>query len=164
MSATARIHLMPDPGTNQPWLVGIALSLAAGAGAAIGAVVNGLFGQPKTRAEAQGIQVTAEVNLSDAALRMVGGLREELERVQISHRAELAELRTHHREELRIVREAHAQQMTELKRSLADSETDRILLKERCEHLETRVNELSGAMASGLTPLPEGGYDTGDTL
>lgn len=103
----------------------------------------------KTSAETENIQVTAEVNLSDAAMRMVQrfegevqGLRDELKQVREGHRQEIAELKLQNRE---------------LKAAYDEANLERHHLQARCERLETRVNELT--QNTDYTPLPEGGFD-----
>lgn len=158
----------PDPG-QQSWLIGAGLLIVGGVSSAITTAVAGWFNRRnneaaaakalaeagKARAEGETLQVTAQIELSEAAMSLVSGLREELNRMRAAHADEIREIREAHAREMSTLRDNHARELAVLQKELDESERDRRLLAAKCEGLEARINAAGLPLAPVLTSMPE---------
>ena len=163
----------PDLG-QQHWLIGAVMLIVGGVASAITTVVNGFINRrtnaaaaarataeaEKARAEAGELKVTAEIQLSDAAMRLVGGLHEEIGRMRVAHAEEITEIRAAHRLEMETLKEHHQIQLATLQERAEKAELEVALLRGQIAKLEARINAGGVPEVVVVAPIPEVLYET----
>jgi hypothetical protein len=136
--------------------------IAGAVGAAITATVKAIVDKRKTSAEVEktaasteAIKAEVQVTLSGAAMELVSGLRDELNRMRSAHAEEIREIRAAHTLEMSTLRENHRLEVEALRKRAETAESDVGILRAQVTKLQARIDEAGLPDVPVVVSLPE---------